>query len=819
MSEVLGQGVIELVGDARKLKASIEDAKKSIRTLGEGQKDISASAARSIDHYISRLQQQSQTLGKTERETQLFKLALRGASNEQLATADSALKVIERHRAWTAIGNEAERVLQRLAIGATALGAAYGALVIHNIGLADHLKDLSKSTAINVEDLAGLSLLAKQTGTDIDGLAKGINKMLVEMGKAPEDFRALGITAKDPVGAFKQLSDLFNQLDDVQRRNALSQRIFGKSWEELAPVLSEGGQKIGEAVEKGKRLSGITREMADRADEFNDSLEELKVAFSALGNEAVPTLTRIAKEMLVARENSTGWIEALKKFFSIGGDQAADPVAAIETIDKKLEDLRRTADDFSKMGVIKRIFSSDDIAIVNAQIAALEKQRTVLANLRAGVGGGVKPTSIAAPAAQPAQGQGAAARAAAFLKEGEDQIKIIRQIEAERQSAIDKSISLELAQKQVALSVNADLVANQRELQRAELEAITKRVEAAKNAFQTEVQIVLARNATAKESNLGQLAAANKLYDTLIARNNDYLNVYRANQQKIISLDKQREDNRKSAEEAIFGIQLQGLTSEQQTQAKIARGWDLIAQQRAAVLSGDHDQAAKLRDNIVSIGQNVSGGAGIALIQKAADLLDLSAAKQKLAQQEIARTAALAGEANKKTIDDLSQKIKELEDKLLLQIKTEVSQDSLKKLIADIQGTFDREEFTIKAQIVADAKATLAAPAFAAGGQASPGLALVGERGPELVRFLAPAQVYSAQDTRKIFAEFHGMTVRAMAGGGVISAPAATTNHSGGVRDAVDLNLHVGGEKYRTVSERDDVRRLVRAIRIAKRGT
>ena len=48
MSEVIGRGTIELVGDARKLKASIEDAKKSIRTLGEGQRDISKSAQRSI---------------------------------------------------------------------------------------------------------------------------------------------------------------------------------------------------------------------------------------------------------------------------------------------------------------------------------------------------------------------------------------------------------------------------------------------------------------------------------------------------------------------------------------------------------------------------------------------------------------------------------------------------------------------------------------------------------------------------------------------------------------------------------------------------
>jgi tape measure domain-containing protein len=44
-------------------------------------------------------------------------------------------------------------------------------------------------------------------------------------------------------------------------------------------------------------------------------------------------------------------------------------------------------------------------------------------------------------------------------------------------------------------------------------------------------------------------------------------------------------------------------------------------------------------------------------------------------------------------------------------------------------------------------------PGYANGGLAGPGLAMVGERGPELVRFNRPGQVYNANDTRSMLAD------------------------------------------------------------------
>lgn len=167
----------------------------------------------------------------------------------------------------------AKSVLASLGIGLSAIGFVH--LIKSSIDAADHLNDLSKSTNLTVTELAGLNLLAKQSGTDLDALAKAINKMSVEMGKEPEKFRALGITAKSSKEALMQFADVFNLLPDINQRNALAQAVFSKSWEQLAPVLAEGGQKIGETIDRGARMSRVTQQLGIDADRFNDSMAEL----------------------------------------------------------------------------------------------------------------------------------------------------------------------------------------------------------------------------------------------------------------------------------------------------------------------------------------------------------------------------------------------------------------------------------------------------------------------------------------------------------------------------------------------------------------
>lgn len=181
------------------------------------------------------------------------------------------------------------------AFGALGVGlsvAGFAAFIKSTIDAQDHLNDLSKTTKISVEQLSGLSLAAKQSGSDLDGTAAAINKLAVNMGKDAEKFAALGITAKDPLKAFGQFADVFNQIDDPQQRAALGAAALGKSWQEAVPLLSEGSKKIQEMIEKGMALSGVTKESAERADEFNDRLAALETRAAGWGVKVVDPLVK-----------------------------------------------------------------------------------------------------------------------------------------------------------------------------------------------------------------------------------------------------------------------------------------------------------------------------------------------------------------------------------------------------------------------------------------------------------------------------------------------------------------------------------------------
>ena len=130
-------------------------------------------------------------------------------------------------------------------------------------------------------------------------------------------------------------------------------------------------------------------------------------------------------------------------------------------------------------------------------------------------------------------------------------------------------------------------------------------------------------------------------------------------------------------------------------------------------------------------------------------------AERKITQQKIADLAD----------PEKNQAIKDLKDKTIAELQAaQLLADQTKKL-ADKRAV-DMYNLAIKEfQLNADQKAYLAAilthfgadvpsdsppPQFANGGQAMPGYAMVGEQGPEIVRFNTPGQVYTASETRSM---------------------------------------------------------------------
>lgn len=343
------------------------------------------------------------------------------------------------------------RVIGRaFGLGIAAAGTALFVMTKNAIDAADKLNDLSKSTGVSVETLGGLGFAAKQSGTDLEGVAKSIGKLSLQIAAATagdetaaEAFHALGISMKElrensPDQILAKIATQFATYEDGPNKAALANRLFGKSYQSIIPLLDEGGQKLQAQIAYYQKYGGVTTDVAKQADEFNDTLNQLGLISSAfsrnLSAALLPSLQGVAKEMLSAKEQGDGFkgaaegVATVLKTLAIGAVYAGTAIESVGTV------IRATADQMVALSHLdfKAYARIQDDA--SAYLDELTKRRTALV---AAINNTNVAPSASASAGTPKQRQapglprsGAAADAAAEAK------KILDQQIKEQENAI-----------------------------------------------------------------------------------------------------------------------------------------------------------------------------------------------------------------------------------------------------------------------------------------------------------------------------------------------------------------------------------------------
>lgn len=285
MADVIGRGVIEVSADASKLKAGVDDAKRSIKSLGKDIGDSvstgSARASRSIDNYVKKLQTAAATNGLSARESELYTLSLRGASKAQLEAADSALKMTEGYERGLAIGNQLRTSFIALAAaaGAAAVATYAGTIaLIDQVGKYQDLAEKIGDTAVNISSLKTASDVA---GTSIDTIAAASVKLTASLSKTDDESKSVGagiealglnfdkFKKQSPVEQLQSVAQAMEGFADGSERTAIAVAIFGKSGAELLGFLKE-------YASEGLKAAYVTEEQAKAADDFADSQARLK---------------------------------------------------------------------------------------------------------------------------------------------------------------------------------------------------------------------------------------------------------------------------------------------------------------------------------------------------------------------------------------------------------------------------------------------------------------------------------------------------------------------------------------------------------------
>lgn len=161
--------------------------------------------------------------------------------------------------------------------GVLGVGLGAGAVIgfgKHLLDLGDKLSDLSDQTGISIGVLAGIKPLADQTGTSIESLAKGINKMMISLaegaggsGEQAEALKRLKISSdelrksmSDPEGFLKLFAERLGTVENRAERLAIAKRLAGRASAELMPLLmkiaDEGLPRVSKETEEAFKILG-----------------------------------------------------------------------------------------------------------------------------------------------------------------------------------------------------------------------------------------------------------------------------------------------------------------------------------------------------------------------------------------------------------------------------------------------------------------------------------------------------------------------------------------------------------------------------------
>ncbi len=198
-----------------------------------------------------------------------------------------------------------------------------GEFVLKGSEAVDKMGKLAQAAGEPVEVFSRLAYGANLSGVSAEDLGQAfnhLNKNLAAAGAGGRDqvalFSALGVKVTDTSGKVRDsaavMSDLatrFAGMKDGASKGALAMEVFGKAGASLLPFLNEGGAGLAKLSAEADRF-GITVSAgaAAAAQEFNDNLERLKLATSAVGArvaaELAPALTALTSQLLNSKEGA-----------------------------------------------------------------------------------------------------------------------------------------------------------------------------------------------------------------------------------------------------------------------------------------------------------------------------------------------------------------------------------------------------------------------------------------------------------------------------------------------------------------------------------
>lgn len=420
---------IEIGGDTTGLEKALQGVNKEIRTTQTNLKDVNK--ALKLDPSNTELLEQKQRLLadavkatadkldtlKTAQEQAAEQLARGDIGQEQydaltreITKTEAALKKakaeadnfsvgVEKAKvALNKVGSAAEQVAsktKKLSAAAGGLLTALGAAAYKATETADELNTLSQQTGISTDSLQKMAYAADLVDVSVDTISGSMSKLKKNMASESEAtveaFNAIGVATRDANGELRNSEDVFydvlqglSQVTNETERDTIAMQIFGKSADQLAGIIDDGGAALKALGEEAEQLGIVMdQETLNSLNAVNDEIDKLKAQatgeIAKAGAKAMEALSPVLEDIIEKVSSLLTWIgnldeEQMKTILTVLAVIAAiSPIAGlIATITGAITSFLTIWPQVQAVGAAIKAFAlANPMALVVAAVIAL----------------------------------------------------------------------------------------------------------------------------------------------------------------------------------------------------------------------------------------------------------------------------------------------------------------------------------------------------------------------------------------------------------------------------------------------------------------
>ena len=315
--DLLKQKIAVLSDATQKGEKNIDDLKKALETMKNNGIDETSADYRELQREIIKAESKQKAYNAELRKVKAAASSL-GQASQKLADLGAKAE-------------KAGKALAPVSKAAAAVDVALAGLAYKSGTAADELNTLSKVTGISTDDLQKYKAASDLVDVSVEAMAKSQQKLKKNMLGALDGtndqaqyFEQLGIKITNADGSLRDANDVFDEtiaalgsMENETERDAIAMALLGKNATELNPLIEDGGETYKKVADifANNGLQIVDEETLQKANEFNDAIDTIKLTWSAalsnIGTQLAGYLAPAMEKISAAMQKVAGWLSQL----------------------------------------------------------------------------------------------------------------------------------------------------------------------------------------------------------------------------------------------------------------------------------------------------------------------------------------------------------------------------------------------------------------------------------------------------------------------------------------------------------------------------